>query len=35
VKRIAGSTATFSLAVVDLPGDLKLPAGFLVSARCR
>jgi hypothetical protein len=35
VKRIARLTATFSLAVVDLPGDLELPAGFLFSAKCR
>jgi hypothetical protein len=32
---MARSTATFSLAVADLPGDLELSGGFLFSARCR
>jgi hypothetical protein len=32
---MAGSMATFSLAVVDLPGDLELSGGFFSSARCR
>jgi hypothetical protein len=32
---MAGSTATFSLAVIDLPGDLELSAGIFFSARCR
>jgi hypothetical protein len=30
-----GSTATFTLAVDDLPDDLKLPGGCFSSARCR
>jgi hypothetical protein len=34
-KRTAGSMTTFSLAVIDLPGDLELPAGFLFLAKCR
>jgi hypothetical protein len=32
---MAGSTATSTLTVDDLPDDLKLPGGCFFSARCR
>jgi hypothetical protein len=34
-REMAGSTATFSHAVDNLPGDLELAGGCFSSARCR